>query len=74
MAERLKLPFAVLSDADIAVALAFGLAMPDDDFAVPAVVILARDGTVHSVRISVSVPDRPTPSQIADALRAAAGP
>ncbi len=71
MAKRLKLPFAVLSDADLSVTLAFGVAMPEDDFAVPAVVVLARDGTIHSVRISEGVQDRPSPAEIADALRAA---
>lgn len=58
--ERKYLNFPVLSDPDMTVIRAYGVAMKGQDIAVPAVFIVSKDGQIRYRRVGESVNDRPT--------------
>lgn len=56
---KLGLHFPLLSDADLRIAAAYGVAMEGRDIAVPAVFVVARDGTITWKHVGESITDRP---------------
>lgn len=59
LSERLGLGFPLLSDEDATVIRAYGVFHAEKRIALPAVVIVDRDGIVRWRRVSDSVTDRP---------------
>lgn len=71
-----KLNFPILSDADGKTLDAYGLrhvgmGPGKSDVAMPAMVLVGRDGSILWRRKSVRVQDRPAPEDILEAVRAA---
>lgn len=77
--KKASLSFSILSDEDAKTIRAFGLlhagAGPGHtDIAVPAQVLVGKDGTILWRRRSVRVQDRPAPQEVIDAVHAALSP
>ncbi|MBK7399596.1 MAG: redoxin domain-containing protein [Myxococcales bacterium] len=70
---KLGLHFPLLSDADLRVAAAYGVAMEGRDIAVPAVFVVARDGTITWKRVGESITDRPSAALVLAKAREAGG-
>ena len=60
LAEDLGLEFPVLSDADLSVAKAYGVAMEGRDIAVPAVFVVNRDRSIYFRYVGENQADRPS--------------
>jgi peroxiredoxin len=65
---RLGLGFPLLSDPGARVARAYGVAMADQELAIPAVFIIDQRRTLVWSHVGETVPDRPTPDAVLDAL------
>lgn len=66
LAKSLELPFPLLEDVDLRVALQWGVAMEGRDIAVPAVFVVLPNGTIFWKKVGESMADRPTNAQILD--------
>ena len=66
LAKSLELPYPLLEDANLRVALQWGVAMEGRDIAVPSVFIVLPNGTIFWKKVGENVADRPTNSQILD--------
>mgnify|MGYP000081233680 CR=1 FL=1 len=64
LAQSLELPFPLLEDVDLRVALQWGVAMEGRDIAVPAVFVVLPNGTIFWKKVGENIADRPTNSQI----------
>lgn len=73
LAELLEIPFPLLSDPDLAVAMQYGVAMQGEEIAIPAVFVVGRDGTLRWQKIGDNQRDRPTIEEILAALDEARG-
>jgi peroxiredoxin len=71
LAEKLGTRYPLLSDADLHVALAYGVAMKGRDIAVPSVFVVRPDRTIAWTKVGESVTDRPTPDAVLAQVRAA---
>jgi peroxiredoxin len=60
--------FPLLSDPDLKIASAYGVAMKGQDIAVPAIFIVGRDQRIHYKHVGESISDRPSPDTILDAV------
>lgn len=59
LAERLSLPFPILSDPDARVIAAYGVQMQGQVMAVPATFVVRPDRTIAWTYVGDAVPDRP---------------
>jgi peroxiredoxin len=66
LSKSLELPFPLLEDKKLRVALQWGVAMEGRDIAVPAVFVVLPNGTIFWKKVGENVADRPTSSQILD--------
>ena len=73
LAADLGLHFPLLSDADLRVASAYGVAMQGRDIAVPSVFVVRRDRTIAWKKIGEDMADRPSASEVLEQARNAAG-
>lgn len=69
--ERLGLNFPLLSDPDVAVAAAYGVAMQDEDIAVPAVLVVMPDREVFWKYVGEDPTDRPPEVVVFEQVRVA---
>lgn len=63
-ADEIGLHFPLLSDADLAVAKAYGVAMEGRDIALPAVLIVDRAGRIRFRQVGETAADRAKPDDI----------
>ncbi len=68
LAERLKLGFPLLSDEDRTVVRAYGVYHAEKKIALPAIVVIDREGIVRWRRVSESVTDRPEEDVVLDVV------
>lgn len=61
---RLGLHFPLLSDADLAVAKAYGVAMEGRDIAVPAVFVVRPDRAIAWKKVGEDMSDRPSAADV----------
>ena len=66
LAKSLELPYPLLEDEKLRVALQWGVAMEGRDIAVPAVFVVLPNGTIFWKKVGENVADRPSNSQILD--------
>lgn len=66
LSKSLNLPFPLLEDKDLRVALQWGVAMEGRDIAVPSVFVVLPNGTIFWKQIGESIADRPSNAQILD--------
>ena len=66
LAKSLELPYPLLEDEKLRVALQWGVAMEGRDIAVPSVFVVLPNGTIFWKKVGENVADRPTNSQILD--------
>lgn len=66
LSKSLELPFPLLEDKDLKVALQWGVAMEGRDIAVPSVFVVLPNGTIFWKQIGESIADRPSNAQILD--------
>jgi peroxiredoxin len=64
LAQKLSIGFALLSDPDLSVITAWGVAMDGKDIAVPATFIVRADGKIEYAYIGETQADRPAPADI----------
>lgn len=64
LARELELGYPLLSDADLRVAIDYGVAMEGRDIAVPAVFIILPDRRVFWQYVGESITDRPSDEEI----------
>lgn len=69
--ERLGLPFPMLSDADLAVAKAYQVAMKGQDIAVPATMVVLPNREIVWKYVGEHPPDRPAEDIVIEQLEAA---
>jgi len=69
LAQRLELPFPLLSDPPREVISAFGVADRSNEIAVPAVFVVSRDGEVLWRYVGESPPDIPALEQVLAVLQ-----
>jgi len=72
LASELGLKFRLLSDADLRVASAYGVAMAGKDIAVPSVFIVRPDRTIAFKKVGEAIDDRPTAADVLAQVRAIA--
>jgi len=72
LAADLGLHFPLLSDPDLRVASAYGVAMKGRDIAVPSVFVVRRDRTIAWKKIGEDMADRPSASEVLEQAREAA--
>ena len=72
LAEKLGLPFPLLSDPEAKVIEAYGVAMAGERIAVPATFVVRPDRTIAWQHVSETVPDRPPLDVIRREVAAAA--
>jgi len=70
LAGKLGISFPLLSDVGLKTALAYGVAMDGDEIAVPATFIVTADKRIVYEKVGESVTDRPSVSDITEALDA----
>jgi alkyl hydroperoxide reductase subunit AhpC len=58
------LPYPLLEDTDLRVALQWGVAMEGRDIAVPAVFVVLPNGTIFWKKVGENMADRPSSSEI----------
>ncbi len=63
-ARRTGIDFPLLSDPDLTIATAFGVANANEDTAVPAVFVLDRQGVIRWSDVGQNLADRVTPSRM----------
>lgn len=66
LSKSLELPFPLLEDKDLKVALQYGVAMEGRDIAVPSVFVVLPNGSIFWKQVGESIADRPTNAQILD--------
>lgn len=66
LSKSLELPYPLLEDKGLAVALQWGVAMEGRDIAVPAVFVVLPNGTIFWKQVGENVADRPSSSKILD--------
>ncbi len=66
LAKSLELPYPLLEDENLRVALLWGVAMEGRDIAVPSVFVVLPNGTIFWKQVGENVADRPSNSQILD--------
>lgn len=66
LAKSLELPFPLLEDANLKIAIQYGVAMEGRDIAVPSVFVVLPNGTIFWKKVGESVADRPSNSEILD--------
>jgi peroxiredoxin len=71
MATELGLHFPLLSDPDLRVASAYGVAMKGRDIAVPSLFVVKTDRTIAFRKVGENVGDRPTPDEVVAQVQAA---
>ena len=73
-ADEIGLRFPLLSDADLSVATAYGVAMEGRDIAIPAVFVVDRQGLIRFRKIGEDAADRASPDELLAELERARGP
>ncbi len=73
MVEKLGLPFALLSDPEGELAKLYGLWNAEEGVAVPAIVVVDRDGSVRYLYEGSDFADRPGDEEVFEALDEVAG-
>lgn len=68
LATRLRLGFPILADEGGVVARLYGVWHADRKIALPAIVVIDRDGVIRWRRVSRSVTDRPSEDDVIDVL------
>ncbi|MCC6524024.1 MAG: peroxiredoxin family protein [Polyangiaceae bacterium] len=63
-AQELGLHIPLLSDPDLRVALAYGVAMEGRDIAIPAVFVVDRAGRIRLRKVGENAADRTSPAEI----------
>jgi peroxiredoxin len=71
LTQKLGIHYPLLSDADLHVALAYGVAMKGRDIAVPSVFVVRADRTIAWSKVGETVTDRPTADVVLAQVRAA---
>jgi peroxiredoxin len=71
MAAELGLHFRLVRDADLRVAIAYGVAMQGRDIAVPAVFVVRADRVIAWKQVGEDMTDRASPRDILAQVRAA---
>ena len=66
---KLEAKFPFLEDPGVRVAVDYGVAMKDDDIAIPSVIVIARDGTIVWQQVGENMADRATVEDILAAVR-----
>lgn len=66
LSKSLELPYPLLEDENLKVALQWGVAMEGRDIAVPSTFIVLPNGTVFWKKVGENMADRPTNAQILD--------
>ena len=66
LAKKLELPYPLLEDANLQVALQWGVAMEGRDIAVPAVFVVLPNGRIFWKQVGENIADRPSSSEILD--------
>ena len=69
LASSHQIVFPLLSDPEMAVTGAYGLAMEGKDIAVPAVIIVAPGGEVIFAHVGETMTDRPRPLELLQVVR-----
>lgn len=64
LVKRLGLSFPLLSDVDLQTAIEYGVAMKEEEIAVPATFIISRDGEIKWKHVGETMIDRPDPDQV----------
>jgi peroxiredoxin Q/BCP len=64
----LKLEFPLLSDDAGTVANAYGVLMAREEIAIPSVFVIAPTGAIAWRHVGETVPDRPTPQSVLEAI------
>jgi peroxiredoxin len=72
LAADLGLHFPLLSDPDLLVASAYGVAMKGRDIAVPSVFVVGRDRTITWRQVGEDMTDRPSSGEVLEQVRRAA--
>ena len=68
-AEDFKLAYPLLSDPDGATIRAYGVWHEDKKIALPAIVVVDREGIIRWRRVSTSVLDRPEEDEVLEVVR-----
>ena len=68
LAEHLGIDFPLLSDGDLKVANAYGVAMAGGDIAVPATFVILPDRTVYWRKVGESMADRPSVEELLEVV------
>ena len=74
LSQKLGLHYPLLSDPDMHVISAYGVAMKGRDIAVPSVFVVRKDGSIAYGRVGENVADRPTPEDVVAQITATAAP
>jgi len=64
----LRLEFPLLSDEGGAIANAYGVLMAREEIAIPSVFVIAPTGAIAWRHVGETVPDRPTPQKVLEAI------
>jgi peroxiredoxin len=64
LVKRLDLRFPLLSDVDLKTAIDYGVAMKDEEIAIPATFIISKNGEIKWKHVGETKIDRPEPDQI----------
>jgi peroxiredoxin len=72
LAADLGLHYPLLSDADLRIASAYGVAMQGRDIAVPSVFVVGRDRTIAWKKVGEDMTDRPSAGEVLAQVRKAA--
>ena len=68
---KLGLQFPLLSDPDMHVVSAYGVAMKHRDIAVPSVYVVRQDHSIAFQKVGETVGDRPSPDEVVAQVTAA---
>jgi peroxiredoxin len=64
LADKLGIHYPLLRDADLKVAMAYGVAMKGRDIAIPAVFVVSPSGAIVWKKVGESMTDRPSVDRI----------
>lgn len=64
LAQEMSIPYPLLSDADLRVALSYGVAMKGEDLAVPSVFIVLPNREIFWSQVGETVGDRPSDEDV----------
>lgn len=68
LAERIGVNFPLLSDADVAVAERYGVAMKGEDIAVPSIFVVLPDRRIYWRHVGESAMDRPPERRVLEEI------